>query len=286
MNSGILLIDKPTGMTSHQVVSYLKKKFKYYKVGHAGTLDPLATGVLIILVNQATKISSLLLNATKEYLVTMQFNVLTNSGDITGNVIANDNKLITKEQFLNCLKFFPLSYNQIPPKYSAIKFQGKKLYEYARKDQEVLLAKRLVKLDYLELVSFDFPYVSLKVKCSKGTYIRSLVVDIAKTLNTIATVKKLQRIASGAYKISNCCELDKIQERNMISLSNVLQDYMPLINVKETKDIKNGKVIQLKDVENDTVLLTDNNQIPLAIYVKGLDNKYYCKKGLWNDENN
>lgn len=286
MKSGILLINKPAMMTSHQLVAAIKRRFNFKKVGHAGTLDPLATGVMIILINQATKLSTLLLNEDKAYRVKLQFNLETDTGDITGKIINQDNKNVTLSELQDCIMTFPSEYEQVPPKFSAIKVNGKKMYEYARKNQEIPLIKRKVKLKVFELIEFNFPEATLLVKCSKGTYIRSLVIDLASELKTVATVTSLQRISSGDYRLENTVPLAAVKIENVIPLTDVLKEYMPIIIASNIAAVKNGQQIMLKNVTAPQVLLVDSKQQPLAIYIAQEGKQYICKKGLWNNNEN
>lgn len=285
--SGIFLINKPINISSHNLLLILKKKFNINKIGHAGTLDPLASGLLIVLVNQATKISDFLLNDDKEYIVTMRFNILTTTGDITGDIIKNQNQNISKEEFKKILMRFIKKYDQVPPIYSAIKVGGKKLYEYALKKQDVVIPSRLISIYDLQLLNFNFPDVEIKVKCSKGTYIRSLVVDIAKEINMIATVINLKRTMSGTFSLKDSNYIENVNEKNLLTISEVLSCKMPIIEYEEHIDIINGKVIILSNYQNQYILFVNKQKQPLAIYFRKDDNKYYCKRGLWlNNEDN
>lgn len=219
---GIILIDKPSGMTSQKVVQIIKKKLGAKKVGHAGTLDPLATGVLIILVNKATKLSDFFLNKDKVYKVEASLFTETDSGDITGQVIKQENpKIIGRSELnyaLNC--FDDLTYWQTPPLYSAIKIKGRKLYEYARKGLQIDIPSRQVTIKSIKLLEYheEKHTLSFTVECSKGTYIRSLVKDIAEKLGTIATLSQLCRISSGSFHVEQSIPLEKVERSQIIPL--------------------------------------------------------------------
>src|SRR3954470_7553792 len=192
---GILLIDKSTGLTSHKVVEVIRRKLNIKKVGHAGTLDPLATGLLIIMLGKSTKLSNLLISQFKTYQVEMELFIKTDSGDITGKIIKEEEKFsFEKEKIQEIINSFDnYTYWQTPPLYSAIKIKGKKLYEYARQGKKIDIPPRQVIIKKIELLEYaqEEKKIFLEVECSKGTYIRSLVGDIAQKLGTVATVIKL-----------------------------------------------------------------------------------------------
>jgi len=222
---GIILIDKPQKKTSHQVVQTIKKKLKVQKVGHAGTLDPLATGLLIILINKATKLSNFFLNKDKTYEVVGQLFIETDTGDITGQITKKEkNKHIELTQIHQAISSFNnTAYWQKPPLYSAIKLKGKKLYQYARQGLKIEVPARLVKINYLKLLSYSPQQGTLKllINCSKGTYIRSLMEDIAEKLETIATVSQLRRISSGNFNLQEAISLEEVSREKIISLEKL-----------------------------------------------------------------
>ncbi|NLM63337.1 MAG: tRNA pseudouridine(55) synthase TruB, partial [Mollicutes bacterium] len=199
---GIILINKKKGVTSRDVVNIISQKLNIKKVGHTGTLDPLATGVLVICIGKATKIVELMTNEDKEYIAEVTLGIKTDTLDITGNVIEEEICFKTKEEIIEALNIMKGEYEQEVPIYSAVKIKGKKLYEYARNKEKVELPKRLVNIKEINLIG-DIKYVdskvifSFKCKVSKGTYIRSLIDDIAKKLNTIGVMSNLTRIKQG-----------------------------------------------------------------------------------------
>ncbi|MDR1670648.1 MAG: tRNA pseudouridine(55) synthase TruB [Spiroplasmataceae bacterium] len=211
---GIILIDKPSGITSHKVIEIIRKKLGIKKVGHAGTLDPLATGLLVVMVGKSTKLSNELTGQSKTYEVGMKLFTETDSGDITGNIIKQESpKIVKEEEIKTAINFFnDYEYWQKPPIYSAIKIKGKKLYEYARQNIPVEIPSRLVKIEEIKLLNYsaESEKIKLLVKCSKGTYIRSLIKDFAEKLETIATVSKLRRISSGDFSIDNSLKLEEL----------------------------------------------------------------------------
>lgn len=181
---GVLIINKPKGFTSHDVVNVLRKTLNTKKVGHTGTLDPNATGVLPILVGTATKISKYLIEHDKTYIATIKLGEKTETGDNEGHIIEQDLNFqnISSEQVENVLKTFIGKQKQIPPVYSAIKINGKKAYEYARQGQAIELEPRDIEIYDIKLISFENDEITFEVSCSKGTYIRTLCEDIAEKL--------------------------------------------------------------------------------------------------------
>ena len=207
--NGILNIDKPQCITSHGVVDAIRKVFPNHKVGHTGTLDPLATGVLPICIGEATKLSDKLVSETKKYSVKMLLGVETDTYDITGRIIfasvLDKDEIYIKER----IKRFIGKQQQMPPKYSAIKVEGKKLYQYAREDKDVEIKPREIEIYNIENIKIDLESkeVAFDVTCSKGTYIRSLVNDIGKKIGCGATMTELRRTQTGNFKIEDSIPL-------------------------------------------------------------------------------
>ena len=274
---GIIVINKEKEYTSHDVVAKLKKKLNISKVGHTGTLDPNATGVLPILIGKGTKFSKYLINHDKIYEVQLELGKKTDTADVEGKIIEEkkvDEKYI-KENLLQVLASFVGKQEQIPPMYSAIKKNGKKLYEYARAGEKVELEARKIEIYKIDLNKYDKNIISFIVSCSKGTYIRSLCEDIAEKLNTVGYMKNLKRIQVGKFNIKDAVYIDDIDLKNvndhLITPEEILRG-IPCINLGEKK---------LKLFLNG-VQLTDNNIDGLyKIYVA---NKFIgtgtIKKGL------
>lgn len=204
--SGILLVDKPKNKTSFSLVGALRRLLKVKKIGHAGTLDPFATGVMVMLVGkQYTKLSDRFLAADKEYIATARLGIETDSYDCDG-IITNENDIIpTLEQLEQALKNFQGEVLQTPPMFSAKKKDGKKLYELARKGISIEREPVQVTMS-TTLLHYDYPYVQLQVSCSKGTYIRSIAYDLGKLLGCGAHLSALQRVRSGAFKLAECMD--------------------------------------------------------------------------------
>lgn len=217
---GILLINKPSGLTSHQAVAIVRKKLGIKKVGHAGTLDPLATGLLVVMVGKATKLSNQLISQFKVYEAEMQLFQATDTGDTAGTIIKEQKpQIFSSRQVQQALSFFNnYTYWQIPPLYSAIKIKGKKLYEYARQGLKVEVPPRQVIINSIKLISYDpcEGKIKLITECSKGTYIRSLVQDIAQKLGTVSTLSQLRRVSSGPFHLNQSIKLEEISEDKII----------------------------------------------------------------------
>lgn len=214
---GILVVNKPAGYTSHDIVSKIRKQLNIKKVGHTGTLDPLATGVLPILLGNGTKLSQYLMNHDKEYIATIKLGEKTESGDLEGKVIEQKEvPSFSREQIIQALDSFKGKQNQIPPMYSAIKVNGKKLYEYARHGEMVVVEPREIEIYNIELIDYQPKEIKFKVACSKGTYIRSLCEDIAEKLGTVGTMSALQRTQVGEFKIENTISIEDIGNEQIV----------------------------------------------------------------------
>lgn len=278
---GIILINKPSGMTSHDVVNKLRKILKTKKVGHCGTLDPDATGVLVVCVNKATKVLQFLTSESKEYIATLSLGTSTDTYDASGTVLeTKEYQKISNEEIISCLKSFIGVQEQTPPVYSAIKVNGKKLYEYARNGETVEVPKRTVSIDYLEVLEIKDNLIKFKVGCSKGTYIRSLCFDIAAALGYPGHMQNLIRTKSGNFALENCYTLEQVEngEFSTVSLETALSTYPQLV-VEDEKIIFHGKKIK-SDLNEQVVILNKEHKV-LAMY--GPDGKGYLKniRGLW-----
>ena len=243
MLDGILIIDKPAGITSHDVVAKVRRALKTKRVGHTGTLDPLATGVLVVCVEKATKLVNYLTCDEKTYEVEMKFGIKTDTGDITGKIIDEDtNYDIHMNKIKRTLDKFIGKQEQIPPMYSAIKVNGKKLYELAREGIEIEREAR--KIEIFEIKNIEWKDETLKytVHCSKGTYIRSLCEDIAGELGTIGTMTNLRRIQSGKFQVKDAIKIEDISEKKIISIEKLFDKEIDVKN--NLKELLNGMKIQ------------------------------------------
>lgn len=273
--NGVLLVNKEKGYTSRDIVNIIGKHLKTKKIGHTGTLDPMAAGVLIICVGSATKLVDIITNDDKEYIAEITLGIETDTLDITGNVIKEEKVNISKEKIIEVIHSMKGIYEQEVPIYSAVKIKGKKLYEYARSNKEIDLPKREVNIKDINIIE-DIKYidnkVKFKIKClvSKGTYIRSLVRDIASKLNTIGVMSELTRTKQGVVKIENCFSLDDIINDNyqLIDIKDMLPNIKQVIvNKNMEKDILNGKIID-NVYEVEEILFIGENDNVLALYHK------------------
>lgn len=286
--NGIVLVNKPSGYTSRDIVNIVGKKLKTKKIGHTGTLDPMATGVLILCVGKATKLVQILSSDTKEYIAGITLGLLTDTLDIEGNIIKEENIYIDKEKIKTAVNSLKGRYIQEVPIYSAVKVNGKKLYEYARENKKVELPKREVEIFDIKLI--DEPiykdnkiYFNIKCKVSKGTYIRALAYDIAKKLNTIGIMNSLKRIKQGNIDINMCQTLKDIEEDNyaLLPINYILNDYYEVkMDEKLYFKIKNGVSID-NIYGNNMIKFTYNNEV-IALY-KNVNNKLKCYIMLNND---
>jgi tRNA pseudouridine55 synthase len=215
MKSGFLYINKPTDWTSHDVVAHLRRVTGEKKIGHAGTLDPFATGLLIIGVGrEATRELDKFLKQDKEYFAELHLGAVSDTYDLTGEIKKSDASPPTEDDVKNILKKFLGEQEQIPPMYSAKKIAGKKLYELARKGKEIEREPNKIIIHELNLLNYDWPKLKIRVKCSSGTYIRSLAHDIGQKLNAGAYLEKLERTKIGAHELKDAVDLKKINQNN------------------------------------------------------------------------
>lgn len=268
---GILIIDKESGMTSRDVVNIVGKNYKTKKIGHTGTLDPLATGVLVVCVNRATKIAELLTSLDKEYVAEFILGRLTDTLDIEGNLLKSEETNFTKDEVLQACKKLIGSYTQTVPIYSAVKVNGKKLYEYARENIDVELPKHNVTISSIELLDINRidnqTVIKIKTKVSKGTYIRSLGNDIASILGTNAIMSSLRRTKQGEFDIKDAIKLSDIKNNTtLIPIKDCLNKYTKIkVNEKIENDILNGKL--LNNIYNKSeILFIDKDENPIALY--------------------
>ena len=267
--NGILLVNKEKDMTSRDVVNILSKKFNTGRIGHTGTLDPIATGVMGIAINDGLKIVELLINDTKEYIATVKIGIDTDTLDVTGNVLNEVKDFnIGEETLKEVLNSFLGKSVQEVPIYSALKVNGKRLYEYAREGKSVELPKREIEIFDIELLEFNCYEFKFRVSVSKGTYIRSLIRDIGKKINIPCVMKELQRTKQGNFKLEDSYTLDEIKNNKykFISLKDSLSGYK-FIEVDEyiENKIRNGRILENRYDEDIIVFINSNDEV-LAIY--------------------
>lgn len=287
--NGIIVINKEEGYTSNDVVQIVKKKLNE-KVGHTGTLDPMATGVLPLLVGKGTKCSKYLVNHNKVYTTTLKLGIKTDTGDITGNVIEEEKNIEIINRILEntdsikkAIKEFEGEIWQTPPMYSAIKVNGRKLYEYARSGQTVEIAPRKIKIYDINLIEINKEEKELviKISCSKGTYIRTLCEDISKKLGIVGTMSKLNREKVGEFSIENAIKLGEFDEKfnnNFISLEQFFEKYKKItLTPRSFISFING-VKLLSDEENGIYRIYDINNkfIGTGIVKNGILKRDIC----------
>lgn len=267
MMNGVIVVNKSKGITSRDVVNKLVKVFGTKSIGHIGTLDPMATGVLVCLIGKYTKLGSIMVNHDKEYIATFKLNVLTDTLDIEGKVLKTDNKIISLEDMNGAIEHFNgLTYMQEVPIYSAVKVNGKKLYDYARSNEDVILPKKEVTIYKLELVSFE-DEVKIKCKVSKGTYIRALIRDICAYLGTYGVMTDLVRTKLGDYDISDAYSLDEISngKYKLYRLEDIFDLDVRYINDDNHKQIYNGNIV--KDKNSNYILYKEGDKA-VAFYTR------------------
>lgn len=269
--NGFFIIDKEAGMTSRDVVNAIIRKTETGKVGHTGTLDPIATGVLVICVGKATKFVEFLSATEKEYEARICLGKETDTLDRTGTVLKEELVSLSDEEIDSALMHFLGSYEQEVPKYSAVKVAGKKLYEYARAGKEVSLPKRVVEIKKIERITpiqreNGKIYFSIRVVVSKGTYIRSLIRDIATSLHTIGTMEELRRTRQGDFGIERAIPLDDLHLTDLIPISKFLDNiYTVVCDDVLKKDVLNGKILE-NIYHQGQVVFKDEEGLVLALY--------------------
>lgn len=271
--NGILIVNKPKNYTSRDIVNIISKKLNTKKVGHTGTLDPIAEGVLVVPIGRALKISELLTSEKKEYIAKVILGYETDMLDITGKEIKRNIPNVDKDKLIEVLNSFIGKYNQEVPMYSAVKVNGRKLYEYARSNIKITPPSKIVEIYSISLLEGpiykdDTVEFTMKCKVSKGTYIRSLIRDIAYKLSTYGTMKELIRTKQGSFLLEDAFTLEDIQKDNYKLLS--IKEALPNIKItkisgKTLKQVKNGMVLD-KFFEEEISLLVDKDGREIAIY--------------------
>ena len=274
----VIIVNKEKGYTSRDVVNKLNKILKTKKIGHTGTLDPIATGVLVVCVNEATKLCELLTSSFKEYEAVIKLGIKTDAGDITGKILEKSSyPKYTLAKIKQVLESFLGKSSQEVPIYSAVKVKGKKLYEYARNHEEVVLPKREIEIKEIELLEYNDDIIKFRVLVSKGTYIRSLIEDICSKLGTIGTMSDLVRLKQGPFKIEDSYTLKQIEnnEYKALSLKEVLSNFpQKNLTLEEYKQIKNGALIKNEDNEPYTIFLYNDEVVAIyQIYAKNKSQK-------------
>lgn len=266
--NGILNIFKPKGMSSFDVVRVVKKVAKTGKVGHTGTLDPEATGVLPVCIGRATKIIDYIMDSEKVYEVTFKLGIRTTTYDLEGEILEEkDPSNLKSEDILSVVKGFVGEYSQVPPMYSALKKNGVRLYELARQGIEVEREGRLINIYNIEDIKINNPYVSMKVTCSKGTYIRSLCYDIGEKLGVFATMTELNRSKTSVFSQEKSININDLTEENInsyiVTMEEALSKYEAItVNGKYVKLLVNGVRVADKRFTKDNII----NNILYRVY--------------------
>lgn len=264
---GIIIINKEKEYTSHDVVAKVKKILNEKKVGHTGTLDPNATGVLPILLGKGTKLSKYLINHNKIYEATLKLGEKTDTADIEGKIIEEKDvkkENLSEENIVKILQEFIGKSKQVPPMYSAIKVNGKKLYEYARKGQTIEIKPREIEIYGIELLNINNNEITFRVHCSKGTYIRTLCENIAEKLETVGYMKDLKRIEVGEFNIKNAITLKELESKKgkaVISIEDFLKDKNTItLNIKKLNLFLNGVNLKVEQVDGVYRIYNEKNE--------------------------
>lgn len=266
MINGVINIYKVKGFTSHDVVAKLRGIVKQKKIGHTGTLDPDATGVLPVCLGSATKLCDMLTDKEKEYIAKVQLGVTTDTQDMTGIVISEKEVKVTEGQVRETIQSFVGKYEQVPPMYSALKVNGKKLYELARQGKEVERKARPVTIHYIEILNIELPQITIKVGCSKGTYIRTLCHDLGEKLGCGAAMASLERTKSGQFVLDTAITLAELEEKLnaagedregvlkslVIPVDKMFLEYLPLKLLPQWERlIQNGNSFEEKNLKKE-----------------------------------
>ena len=294
--SGVIVLDKPPGVSSTQALTALKQLLNAKKAGHAGTLDPQATGVLVCCFNRATKLARFLLHGRKKYLAVLQLGLETDTQDATGTIIAaHDLGAVTDRQIRDTFKQFEGGYRQIPPVFSALKHKGQPLYKYARRGKAVQKPPRDIEIEYMRIVSIDLPLIQFEVACTAGTYIRTLCADIGKKLGCGGHLKRLRRLESSGFSINEAISMDdcrKLSETGALSdrvvpMTDALRNIPGyVVNKALTEKVKHGRMLKKYDLPGLMVanppelfkLLDMENKLIAVAGVNKRDDrvKYHC----------
>lgn len=279
---GILLINKPKGMTSRDVVNKLMKKFNTRKIGHTGTLDPFASGLLIVTINKGTRISSYIEDLNKQYVTEIKLGEGTSTLDLEGEVIEKKEVMLPLdiEKVKNVVSSFCGDISQIPPMYSAIKINGEELYKKARRGEVVERKPRNIHITKIEILSIENEVIKLKVDCSKGTYIRTLGEDIANKLSYPGHLTMLTRTKVGKFDLSQAKTIEEVSQTDIINICDSL-DHMIKVVVDEKNEFKVKNGVKMKFSSGNIILVVNKNNQALAIYQKKEDGLYHCLRGLW-----
>lgn len=270
---GVLIIDKEEGVSSHDVTAELRKKFGTKRIGHTGTLDPIATGVLVTCINQATKLVQYLTCDDKTYEVEMRFGIKTDTGDRTGKIVKRGPSEIDTTKLGEVLGSFIGKQKQIPPMYSAVKINGKKLYEYARKNMIIEREPRDIEIFDIYNAFYDEGILRYTIHCSKGTYIRTVCEDIAEKFGTYGTMTELRRIQVGDFTIDQAVKVGDVKEEDIITLEELV-DKEVVIKRDQIFKLKNGVALYANEPDGIYKIYYDNYVKKKFIGIGILKDKY------------
>lgn len=276
---GVLLINKEQNMTSHDVVNALRRILHEKKIGHSGTLDPQAQGVLLVLIGKACKVLPYLADTDKEYVAQLQLGVRTLSDDCWGEILEQREVVPIKDFSALCREFVG-EQEQVPPIISSIKVNGKKLYEYARAKKEIELPKRTVNIHEIEVL--DEQNLSFRVACSSGTYVRALCRDMAQRSGNIGCMSSLIRTKVGRFSLTDCATLEEVREGNftLLTVDSIL-DHIPVAHYEPIADIYNGKSVHMCPDGMPRRVRVQDNGVTIAIYDHSHQDVYKCARGIW-----
>lgn len=278
---GILLLNKEIGDTSFQAINKAKKIIGASKVGHSGTLDPFASGLLVVTVNKATKVNQFIESLTKEYIATLKLGIKTSTLDLEGEIIATKEvPNLSKELIIHTLDQFKGKIKQVPPMYSALKVDGKRLYDLARQGVEIERKEREVEIFDIELLNFTNDIIEFRVSCSKGTYVRTLGEQISEKLNTFGHLISLVRTKVGNFELSNAYKLSELDDFKLLPIKEALSHYYKIkLDDENIIKVKNGHKFHFNS-NKEEILIVDKDDEPVAIYYKD-GNIYKSKRGLF-----
>ncbi|MFC4892626.1 tRNA pseudouridine(55) synthase TruB [Pseudofrancisella aestuarii] len=294
--NGVVVINKPRGLSSNKVLQEVKHLFNAQKAGHTGTLDPMATGVLPICFGRATKIAQYLLDSDKEYMATIKLGVETDSGDAEGQIITESKQVPSLDESLieKILSKFRGKIEQVPPMFSALKYNGQPLYKLARAGEKVEIKPRNINIYKLELKSFAEDNIKILVKCSKGTYIRSLAIDIGRELGCGGHLIELHRVASGPFNIQQAFELENLKSLSLVQkidtinhVEKVFEDKPIYYLAENLKDdlLKRGKLPVKLELDGVVRIYSDDIFIAIAEFDQGkLKNKKFFEQDIFISE--
>lgn len=288
--NGIIILDKPMGKTSHDMVNFIRRLTGVRRVGHTGTLDPMATGVLPICIGSAAKAADMLTVTDKRYTAQFMLGRTTDTEDISGNIIEEHDVSANREEIVKAVNSFCGVIEQTPPMYSAVKQNGKKLYELARRGIEVERPKRQITIYSIDIIDIDTEKfsVTVDVSCSKGTYIRTLCADIGRKLGTGACMTALRRTETGGFSTDDAVTCEELlesadAEKYILPVDKIFSEYPPIrLNEKQTRSIINGvRMTWRTGEEGQSYRLYDENGAFLCIS-KCIDGRLRLEKSFWN----